>query len=187
MIEIRQAGPEDAEELVRLRRLMFAAMDGTDRPGDWEKEAVSIARQQLSGDQPVLGAFVIDADAAEAASDADGAHRMNGTAGTPTGKRLAACAVGTVEQRLPAPQHPTGRFAFIFNVCTDAEYRGRGYARATTEALLEWLAGQGVSRIDLHATDEAEALYRSLGFAEHSTALSLDARTFRRSPAPGRT
>ncbi|WP_052862975.1 GNAT family N-acetyltransferase [Streptomyces niger] len=165
MIEIRQADPEDAEELVRLRRLMFAAMDGADQPGDWEAEAVDIARRQLSGPDPVLGAFVVDADAG-------------------SGRRLAACAVGTVEQRLPAPQHPTGRFAFIFNVCTDPEYRGRGYARATTEALLEWLAGQGVSRIDLHATDEAEGLYRSLGFTEHSTPLSLDARSFRRRPAP---
>ncbi|MGI5466567.1 GNAT family N-acetyltransferase [Streptomyces sp. CA-132043] len=189
MIEIRQAEPADAEELVRLRRLMFAAMDGTDRPGDWEKEAVGIARQQLSGDQPVLGAFVIDADAAEAetAGESASAHRSHGTASARAGRRLAACAVGTVEQRLPAPRHPTGRFAFIFNVCTDPEHRGRGYARATTEALLEWLAEQGVSRIDLHATDEAEALYRSLGFAEHSTALSLDARTFRRSPDPDRT
>ncbi|RNG18643.1 GNAT family N-acetyltransferase [Streptomyces botrytidirepellens] len=52
--------------------------------------------------------------------------------------------------------------------------RGRGYARATTEALLDWFAGQGVTRVDLHATEGAEELYRSLGFAEHSIALSLD-------------
>ncbi|WP_051871272.1 GNAT family N-acetyltransferase [Streptomyces sclerotialus] len=176
MIEIRQARPEDAEELVRLRRLMFAAMDGIDQPGDWEAEAARIARRQLSGPNPVLGAFVVDADEADRADGADDA------AGGDTGRRLAACAVATVEQRLPAPHHPTGRFAFLFNVCTDPAYRGRGYARATTEALLEWLAAQGVSRIDLHATDEAEALYRSLGFTEHSTPLSLDARTFRSRP-----
>ncbi|MET8009113.1 GNAT family N-acetyltransferase [Streptomyces sp. NPDC005271] len=45
--------------------------------------------------------------------------------------------------------------------------------RATTEALLDWLSGQGVTRVDLHATDDAERLYRSLGFTEHSLALSL--------------
>ncbi len=87
---------------------------------------------------------------------------------------MAACAVGRLEQRLPAPGHPTGRFGFVFNVCTDTRYRGRGYARATTEALLEWFAAQGVTRVDLHATEEAEGLYRALGFAEHSLALSLD-------------
>lgn len=76
-----------------------------------------------------------------------------------------------------APGHPAGRFAFVFNVCTDPRYRGRGLARTTTEALLAWFAERGVTRVDLHATDDAEPLYRSLGFAEHSTALSLDLRT----------
>ena len=60
------------------------------------------------------------------------------------------------------------------NAPTDPRYRGRGYARETTVALLDWFAAQGVTRVDLHATPEAEHLYRSLGFAEHSTALSRD-------------
>ncbi|BDM70629.1 N-acetyltransferase [Streptomyces nigrescens] len=158
MIEIRAAAPGDAAELVRLRRLMFRAMNGEDQPGGWEQEAEAVARRLLSGPEPRLGAFVVAGD---------------GAAGAP---HLAACAVGTVEQRLPAPGHPSGRFGFVFNVCTDPRYRGRGYARATTEALLDWFAEQGVSRVDLHATDGAEPLYRSLGFHEHSTPLSLDLR-----------
>ena len=155
MIPIRAARPDDAAEVVRLRRLMFRAMHGTDEPGPWEASAEEIARRQLSEPERVLGAFVVDGD-------------------EPGAPHLAACAVGRVEERLPAPGHPTGRFGFVFNVCTDLRYRGRGYARATTEALLDWFAGQGVTRVDLHATDDAEELYRSLGFAEHSIALSLD-------------
>ncbi|MEU1374636.1 GNAT family N-acetyltransferase [Streptomyces triculaminicus] len=156
MIMTRRARPEDAAEIVRLRRLMFADMDGRDSPGAWERDAVEIARRQLASDGPGLGGFVVDG-----AAEAGGRH-------------LAACAVGRVEERLPAPGHPTGRFGFVFTVCTDARYRGRGLARATTEALLDWFAGQGVTRVDLHATPDAERLYRSLGFAEHSMALSLD-------------
>ncbi|MBT2385317.1 GNAT family N-acetyltransferase [Streptomyces sp. ISL-11] len=156
MITTRFARPEDATEIVRLRRLMFATMSGTDAPGDWEATAERIAREQLSAAVPRLGAFVVDGDS---------------PGGVP---HLAACAVGRVEERLPAPGHPTGRFGFVFTVCTDARYRGRGLARATTEALLEWFAAQGVTRVDLHATEDAERLYRGLGFAEHSLALSLD-------------
>ncbi|GHG49368.1 GNAT family N-acetyltransferase [Streptomyces griseocarneus] len=156
MITTRRARPGDAAEIVRLRRLMFADMDGHDSPGPWERDAVEIARRRLAADGPGLGGFVVDG-----AAGAGGPH-------------LAACAVGSVEERLPAPEHPTGRFGFVFTVCTDARYRGRGLARATTEALLDWFAGQGVTRVDLHATPDAERLYRSLGFAEHSTALSLD-------------
>ncbi|MBC2876342.1 MULTISPECIES: GNAT family N-acetyltransferase [Streptomyces] len=155
----RAARPEDAAEIVRLRRLMFAAMDGRDSPGAWEATAEGIVRERLSVPSPRLGAFVVDGDP------------VDGTGGAP---HLAACAVGTVEQRLPAPGHPTGRFGFVFSVCTDDRYRGRGFGRATTEALLGWFAAQGVTRVDLHATEDAERLYRSLGFAEHSTALSLD-------------
>ncbi|WP_372411187.1 GNAT family N-acetyltransferase [Streptomyces luteireticuli] len=149
MITTRTAGPGDAAEIVRLRRLMFAAMDGHDSPGAWERTAEEIVARELGAG---LGAFVVDGE----------------------GPHLAACAVGTVEQRLPAPGHPTGRFGFVFTVSTDPRYRGRGFARATTEALLDWFAASGVTRVDLHATPDAERLYRSLGFTEHSTALSLD-------------
>ncbi|BBB02150.1 putative acetyltransferase [Actinacidiphila reveromycinica] len=150
---VRAGRPEDAAEVVRLRRVMFAAMTGTDAPGPWEGEARRLLAAELAGPDPTTGVFVVDA------------------AG---GVGLASCAVGTVERRLPSPSSPAGLFGFVFNVCTDPAHRGRGYARATTEALLDWFAARGVTRVDLHATPEAEHLYRELGFAAHSTALSLD-------------
>ena len=153
---VRSAGPQDAAELVRLRRLMFSAMNGRDQPGPWERDAALVVRRRLAEPHPSLMAFAVD-------GDGDG----------PGAPHLAACAVGRVEERLPAPQNPAGRFGFVFNVCTDERYRGRGYARAMTEALLAWFAERGVTRVDLHTTPDAEALYRALGFAEHSIALSL--------------
>ncbi|KIZ16910.1 GNAT family N-acetyltransferase [Streptomyces natalensis] len=158
MITPRAAVPEDAAELVRLRRLMFLAMNGQDDPGSWERTAEAVARRQLAGPDGPLVAFVVDGE----------------EAGAP---HLAACAVGRTEERLPAPGHPSGLFGFVFNVCTDPRYRGRGHARATTEALLARFAERGVTRVDLHATDDAEPLYRSLGFTEHSIPLSLDLRS----------
>ncbi|OEV06649.1 acetyltransferase [Streptomyces nanshensis] len=157
MIRTRMAVPDDARELVRLRRLMFLGMHGRDEPGPWERDAEAVARRELRRDTASgrLGAFVVDGD-------------------EPGPPHLAACAVGTVEERLPAPKHPAGRFGFVFSVCTDERYRGRGYARTTTEALLEWFAGQDVTRVDLHASGDAEHLYRSMGFADHSIPLSID-------------
>nr|WP_206322441.1 GNAT family N-acetyltransferase [Streptomyces sp. HNM0575] len=160
------AVPGDAPELVRLRRLMFTAMDGRDEPGRWERDAERIARRELHA-----AAGADEADAARSGTRL-GAFVVDGDAPGPA--HLAACAVGRIEERLPAPKHPAGRFGFIFSVCTDERYRGRGCARATTEALLDWFAGHGVTRVDLHASADAERLYRSMGFAEHSIALSLD-------------
>lgn len=158
MVDVRPARPQDAAELVRLRRVMLAAMSGEDRRGPWEAASELLLRQGLftPGGDGRFGAFVVDADAGAGAG------------------RLAACAVGTVEQRLASPGGPAGLFGFVFNVCTDPAYRGRGYARAVTAALLDWLADRGVTRVDLHATPQAEGLYRSMGFTEHPVALSLD-------------
>jgi len=164
-IAVREAVVEDAPELVRLRALMFAAMaarpgGGPEEPGDpgpdgpWRRTAERLLRERLAApaDRRTLQAYVVD--------DPECAGR------------LAACAVGTLEERLPAPGHPDGRFGFVFNICTDPGRRRRGYARACTEALIGWFDARRVTRIDLHATDDGEELYRSLGFGEHARPLS---------------
>ncbi|MEC4020397.1 GNAT family N-acetyltransferase [Streptomyces sp. H27-D2] len=173
MIVTRAAVPEDAPEIVRLRRLMFAAMRDHDESGAWEDDARELLRGQLAGRGALVGAFVVEADGGPDAAPGPAPGEAAGAAPV-GGAPLAACAVGSVEQRLPAPGHPTGRFGFVFNVCADPAHRGRGYARATTEALLDWFAAQGVSRVDLHATPDAERLYRAMGFTEHPTALSMN-------------
>ncbi|MFH8379486.1 GNAT family N-acetyltransferase [Kitasatospora sp. NPDC018058] len=157
MIEVRPAVAADAPELVRLRNLMFEAMPGMAAlagPGPWQSTAERVLRERLAvpAAELTMPSFVID--------DPDRPGR------------LAACAVGTLERRLPAPGNPEGLFGFVFNICTDPDHRLRGYARACTEALLDWFDGRRAGRIDLHASSGGEALYRSLGFGEHSTALS---------------
>ncbi|WP_354642140.1 GNAT family N-acetyltransferase [Kitasatospora camelliae] len=152
MITVRPAVPGDAPELVRLRGLMFAAMHGGARPGPWESVAEEVLRERLADPAGGMPAFVVD-------------HPEH--AG-----RLASCAIGTLERRLPAPGHPDGLFGFVFNICTDPDSRRRGYARACTEALLAWFDARRVTRIDLHATEGGEAMYRGLGFHEHAVALS---------------
>ncbi|MEY9878350.1 ribosomal protein S18 acetylase RimI-like enzyme [Streptacidiphilus sp. MAP12-33] len=159
MITVRAAVPADAPELVRLREVMLASMQsGTIATGsstDWKAPTEAILRASLAGDdatRPVFGVFVVDDE-----------ERPG---------RLAACAVGTLEQRLPAPGHPDGLFGFVFNICTDPDRRRRGYAKACTQALLAWFDGKGATRLDLHASPFGQDLYRGLGFTEYSIALS---------------
>ncbi|MFJ8471832.1 GNAT family N-acetyltransferase [Kitasatospora sp. NPDC094011] len=157
MTEVRPAVPDDAPELVRLRNLMFEAMPSMAAaagPGPWQATAERLLRERLAAPpgELTMPAFVVD------------------DPGRPG--RLAACAVGTLERRLPSPGNPEGLFGFVFNICTDPGHRLRGHARACTEALLDWFDDRRTGRIDLHASSGGEALYRSLGFGEHSTALS---------------
>jgi GNAT superfamily N-acetyltransferase len=48
----------------------------------------------------------------------------------------------------------------------DPEFRRRGLARAIMVALLDWFEAARVPVVELHATDEGEPLYRSLGFGQ---------------------
>jgi len=55
----------------------------------------------------------------------------------------------------------------ILSVYTDPQQRRRRHSRAIIQELSGWFRDRGVTRVDLHASADAEHLYRSLGFADH--------------------
>jgi len=59
--------------------------------------------------------------------------------------------------------------AWVGMVLTDAQYRGRGFARMLMEHALEYLRGKRVAWIKLDATDMGRPLYERLGFREEGT------------------
>ncbi|MCX4822856.1 GNAT family N-acetyltransferase [Streptomyces sp. NBC_01142] len=138
----RLAAPDDAEELVRLRKVMLDSQAGADPDADWQPTAVETLRKKLADPAADLTAFVVE--------------RPGG---------LAACAVGTIEYRLGGPGNPQGASGYVFSVATDPDMRRRGHSRACMEALIDWFRERGVRRIDLRASSEGEPLYASLGFA----------------------
>lgn len=138
----RRATPEDAEELVRLRKVMQDSYLGRENPDiSWQPAAVATLRTRLAAADTDLTAFVVD--------------RAGG---------LAACAVGTIEYRLGGPDNPHGTTGYVFSVATDPDLRRRGHSRACMEGLLGWFRERGVPKIDLRASPEGEGLYASLGF-----------------------
>ncbi|GIE85486.1 GNAT family N-acetyltransferase [Actinoplanes regularis] len=145
MINIRRATAADAAELVRLRGILIAAMQGHQSENDeWRQRARMTLEKRLIAPEPTLVAFVVEQPDAPS--------------------RLAACAVGTVEERLGGPGNPSGLTGYVFNVATDPAHRRRGYSRLCTTALLDWYRDHGIATVDLRATAPAEPLYRSLGF-----------------------
>jgi GNAT superfamily N-acetyltransferase len=146
----RRATPEDATELVRLRKVMLDSVSGfpagCEAPGagDWQEVAAEQLRRKLADPEGDLTAFVVE---------------RPGRSG-----ELAACVIGTIEYRLGGPSDPSGRTGYVFSVATNPGQRRRGYSRACMEALLEWFRERGVRRVDLRASAEGEPLYTSLGF-----------------------
>jgi GNAT superfamily N-acetyltransferase len=166
--EVRRAGVEDAAEVVRLRQAMFEAMASAGaaaRPEeaastDWHPAGISELERQLAEERSA--AYVVDVP-------------RPAQAGLPprTGQ-LVACAVATLDQRLPGPGFPTGLSGSMHTVFVETPYRRHGLGRRVVTAALAWLSERGAETVDLHATPDAEPLYRSLGFTEpRSEALRL--------------
>ncbi|SEC48635.1 Acetyltransferase (GNAT) domain-containing protein [Streptomyces sp. 3213] len=145
---VRQAVEYDLVELVRLRALLFEDLGGdffnpASADGAWLDALAVVLKEQLTAD--TVRILVVDGD--------DGA--------------VAACGIGTVEQRLPGPHLCNGRIGQVLGVVTDPAHRRRGHSRSIMRSLLDWFRDSDVSRVDLHASAEGEPLYRALGFTEH--------------------
>jgi GNAT superfamily N-acetyltransferase len=147
MIDTRRAGVGDAAELLRLRSVMLQAVrPGGPDPRSWIEPGIEVVRRLLDPGNRAMAAFVVD---------------------KPDGAGLAACVVGTIDQRLPGPNDPTGLRGYVLNVATDPGYRRRGFSRACMVALLDWYAQQGITAVDLRASAEGEPLYAALGFVRN--------------------
>ncbi|MDQ8701224.1 GNAT family N-acetyltransferase [Streptomyces sp. LHD-70] len=144
MSDARRATPRDAEELVRLRRIMLDSLRPSDDHAGWRPLSVRRLRAALADPDGDLMATVVDDPALPG--------------------RLAACATGKIEHRLGSPENPNGRIGYVFNVCTDPSQRRRGHSRSCMETLLDGYRERGIRKIDLTSSPEAEQLYASLGF-----------------------
>jgi GNAT superfamily N-acetyltransferase len=154
MRQARRATGADAAELVRLRGVMLASVEGQEAPDDgWRQVASETLRARLDEPDPMLVAFVMDRPGRPGA--------------------LAACAIGAVQYRLAGPGNPTSETGYVFSVATDPDCRPQGYSRNCMTALLGWYRRRGITTIDLRATSEGEPLYRSLGFVPTPEAMRL--------------
>jgi len=137
----RRARLSDLDEVIRLASLMYEdmGMDASDE--EWRRAAAEHVRRRLGDD---LMVFVVE----------DPTHPGH----------LAATGAGSIAARLPGPSNPSARVGYIQWISTEVVWRRRGLARAIATALIDWFGEQEVRAVELHATREAEPLYRALGF-----------------------
>ncbi|MBP0452842.1 GNAT family N-acetyltransferase [Kitasatospora sp. RG8] len=146
---VRPAVESDVAELVRLRALLFEHLGGeyfnpASADDSWRAALADVLKRQLAAG--AMRILVVDGE------DGDG---------------LAACGIGSVEQRLPGPHLRNGRVGLVIGVVTAPAYRRRGHSRAIMHGLLDWFRERDVARVDLYASHEGEPLYRALGFTDH--------------------
>lgn len=138
---IRQARPDDAPLIAEQRRRMFLDM-GQDAA------AVNAAHEAFL--DWVRGALESGAYAGFLAED-DG--RVVG-------------GLGLLWQDWPpSPLYPDTRRAYLLNVYTAPEARGRGLATRLVRHALQFAHARGVRTVNLHASDAGRSVYQAQGFA----------------------
>ncbi|HKY68806.1 MAG TPA: GNAT family N-acetyltransferase [Acidimicrobiales bacterium] len=152
---LRLATADDVDELVRLRRVMMGALEVCDEP-TWALACADFLRRTLA-DGSAAAVVAGDPGAVPSGSAAADRHRP---------EPLVACGIGVIVERVPGPETPTGRYGYVCSMVTEPDWRGRGLATGVVEGLLAWFADRGVRKVDLHASDEGEPIYRRFGFRE---------------------
>ena len=143
---LRRAAATDAAALAGLRALMLSDMGMLGAGGDpgWRDKAQAWFARRLD-DKDDFAAFIVE----------------------DPGFGVVSCAAGVCDPHAPGPGNPGGVQGLVFNMSTDPQCRRRGYARACLDALLAWFREETEARvINLNATGDGIALYRSLGFTE---------------------
>ena len=144
VVTIREATESDIPELVRQRRLMFESMGYEDF-------------HKLQSTSDLSSKFFLEQILN---------NKFYGWVAI-TKKGTIVCNAGVIiDHHPPGPNNLTGKIAYIFNLYTLPEFRCQGIARKIMETVLEWTKERAISIVTLHATDDGEKLYKSIGFTQ---------------------
>ncbi|CAN7453014.1 GNAT family N-acetyltransferase [Knoellia sp. LjRoot47] len=91
--------------------------------------------------------------------------RVTFLAEAPDGRPLGMVTASVVT-KLPSSRRPDGCWLYVSLLFVTADARGAGLGGRLLEALREWCAENGVSRIRLNAAPRARSLYARAGFTQ---------------------
>ncbi len=69
-------------------------------------------------------------------------------------------------QKPPSPNNPSGKEAYIMNMYTVPEWRGKGVATEIMREIFKFIKEKKVIKISLHATEIGKGVYAKLGFKD---------------------
>lgn len=79
---------------------------------------------------------------------------------------IVSCAFLLIVEKPMSPSFFTGKTGTVLNVYTKPNYRKKGYAKKLITTMLEDAKAEGLSIIELKATEDGYSLYKSVGFED---------------------
>lgn len=124
---------------------------------------------------PVLGAkiCILDADGNSLPDGETGEICITGRHIACQGEDIIGCGGICLYQEMPSPDNFSGHCAYLMNIYTCPEFRGRGVG----EMIVRWLVGQAVQRnitkIYLETSKPGRKLYEKTGFLDMPDMMKL--------------
>ena len=141
----RPSTQDDLEQHVLHRSAMFRDMAMGDEAGIQRMEAAFRER---------LRTWMIQGEARGWVCEEDG--------------QVVGGALVFLKEALPVPNLPSCVRAYLANVYVQPGHRNQGIARRLTEAAIDGCKAWGIPVLELHASLQAEPLYRAMGFTPTS-------------------
>ncbi|NIM06048.1 MAG: GNAT family N-acetyltransferase [Armatimonadetes bacterium] len=147
---IRRADREDLEEVIRLRMALLREL----QPDACESEtnALDLIRQYVTDRLP-KGEFLV--------WFAEEEGQVVGTAGL------------VFFHRPPLFSYLSTLHAYVLNMYTIPEWRGRGVATMLLQHIIEYVKTTSAGRISLHANEVGRPIYERLGFTASNNEMAL--------------
>ena len=79
---------------------------------------------------------------------------------------IVSCAFLLIVEKPMSPSFFTGKTGTVLNVYTKPNYRKKGYAKKLITTMLEDAKAEGLSIIELKATEDGYSRYKSVGFED---------------------
>ena len=89
------------------------------------------------------------------------------------GEKFVGAVGVSFYQVMPTYSNPSGWKAYIMNIYTHPDYRGRGVAYRTLDLLVQEAMRRGITSISLETTDMGRPLYEKYGFLQDEKEMYL--------------
>lgn len=153
-MNVRRASAEDTRAIVTLRMAMFRETeDEVGAAPDAQLEAATRRYFERRPSESACHTWVVEL----------------------AGEVIAAGSVALFA-RPPYPGNLAGLEAYLLNMYTLPEHRGKGCARAIFERIMTFARDQSCGKVWLHATQAGRPLYEGAGFAPAETYLEWTPR-----------
>jgi len=86
---------------------------------------------------------------------------------------LVAGGLLQIHERLATPRFLKGTFGYLGSIAVERSRRRQGLGTRVVARLIEEARDLGLERVELHATDDGEGVYRALGFNERAGGLEM--------------